>query len=76
MADTIGNDSDSLVFPELTSDQPPAFVHDLQLNLDGGQTALIMFMGEKINETGVCGTNNVGRKTTDIVGVGYSELVE
>ncbi len=37
MADTIGNDSDSLVFPELTSDQPPAFVHDLQLNLDGGQ---------------------------------------
>ncbi len=46
------------------------------LNLDGGQTALIMFMGEKINETGVCGTNNVGRKTTDIVGVGYSELVE
>lgn len=45
-------------------------------NLDGGQTACILFMGEQLNVVG--GTtipNGNARKTTELLGIGYSELV-
>ncbi len=45
------------------------------LNLDGGQSAVMCFMGKKISSTGHTSTSTQSRKMTDIVGIGYSELV-
>ncbi len=45
------------------------------LNLDGGQTAVMCFMGKKINSTGSTGRTSSARKITDIIGTGVSELV-
>ena len=48
----------------------------LAFNLDGGETSCMLFMGKQINEVG--GTNNAGgsaRRTTEILGIGVSELV-
>ena len=45
------------------------------LNLDGGQTTVMSFMGNQINKTGRVGNSTGPRKMTDIIGVGYSELV-
>lgn len=46
------------------------------LNLDGGETACILFMGQQLNVVG--GTKNTGgsaRRTTELLGVGVSDLV-
>ena len=48
----------------------------LAFNLDGGETACILFMGEQINVVG--GANNKAgnaRRTTELLGIGVSELV-
>ena len=45
------------------------------LNLDGGQTAALVFMGEKINTTGKFGAKANIRNLSGMLGVGISELV-
>jgi len=45
------------------------------LNLDGGQTAALVFMGEKINTTGKFGAKANIRNLSGMLGVGVSELV-
>lgn len=45
-------------------------------NLDGGETACILFMGEQLNIVG--GTNNKAdnaRRTTELLGIGVSDQV-
>jgi len=44
------------------------------LNLDGGQTSVMSFMGIKINKTGQYGKGSEPRLVTDIIGIGTSEL--
>lgn len=46
-------------------------------NLDGGETACMLFMGRQLNEVG--GTSNKGgsaRRSSELLAVGYSELIE
>jgi len=45
------------------------------INLDGGQTAVMCFMGRQISETGSTSTTTKNRKMTDIIGFGYSQRV-
>lgn len=45
------------------------------LNLDGGQTAVMCFMGTKLNVTGQYGKGSEQRLVTDIVGIGHSVQV-
>lgn len=48
----------------------------IAFNLDGGESACMVFMGEQINIVG--GANNKGlkaRRTTELLGIGVSELV-
>ncbi len=48
----------------------------LAFNLDGGETSCMLFMGEQINAVG--GTNNKdgsARRTTELFGIGVSDLV-
>ena len=45
-------------------------------NLDGGQTAVMIFMGKQINQIGKYdGGKTNSRRTCEIMGVGYSEQV-
>ena len=45
-------------------------------NLDGGQTAVMIFMGKQINKIGAYdGGKTNSRKTCEIMGVGYSDQV-
>lgn len=47
------------------------------LNLDGGETGFMLFMGEQINTVGdASSTKGYARKTTEIFGVGTSEQVK
>lgn len=47
------------------------------LNLDGGQTAVMTFMGEQITRIGKYdGGKTSARATTEIIGVGHSELID
>lgn len=45
------------------------------LNLDGGQTTALVFMGEKINKNGKFGARANQRTLTSMIGVGVSNLV-
>ena len=46
------------------------------LNLDGGQTAVMLFMGEQISRIGKYdGGKTNARTTTEIIGVGHSDLI-
>ncbi|MGN0778020.1 MAG: phosphodiester glycosidase family protein [Aristaeellaceae bacterium] len=46
------------------------------LNLDGGETACMIFMGEQINTVGKSHSKKgYARKTTEVLGIGESELV-
>jgi len=46
-------------------------------NLDGGQTAVMTFMGEQITRIGKYdGGKTSARATTEIIGIGYSDLIE
>ena len=46
------------------------------INLDGGQTAVLIFMGEQINAIGAYdGGKTNSRPTCEVMGVGYSEQV-
>ncbi len=46
------------------------------INLDGGQTAVLIFMGKQINQIGAYdGGKTNSRPTCEIMGVGYSEQV-
>lgn len=46
------------------------------INLDGGQTAVLVFMGKQLNQIGEYdGGKTEPRKTCEIMGVGYSEQV-
>ena len=46
------------------------------INLDGGQTAVLIFMGKQINKIGAYdGGKTNSRKTCEVMGVGYSEQV-
>ena len=46
-------------------------------NLDGGQTAVMTFMGKQITRIGKYdGGKTSARATTEIIGIGYSELIE
>ena len=51
----------------------------LAFNLDGGQTAAMTFMGQRINEIGKYESNGKmttsPRKTTEVMGIGISEQV-
>ncbi|MBQ8554491.1 MAG: phosphodiester glycosidase family protein [Clostridia bacterium] len=45
-------------------------------NLDGGQTAVMIFMGKQINQIGAYdGGKTNSRKTCEVMGVGYSDQV-
>lgn len=47
------------------------------LNLDGGQTAVMMFMGNQISRIGKYnGGRTSARATTEIIGVGRSDLID
>lgn len=47
------------------------------LNLDGGQTAVMMFMGNQITRIGkYSGGRTSARATTEIIGVGQSDLID
>jgi len=48
----------------------------LAINLDGGETACMTFMGEQISFVGgISNKNSYARKTTELLGIGVSELV-
>ena len=48
----------------------------LAINLDGGETACMTFMGEQISYVGgISNKNAYARKTTELLGIGVSELV-
>jgi len=45
-------------------------------NLDGGQTAVMIFMGKQINQIGAYdGGKTNSRPTCEVMGVGYSDQV-
>ena len=47
------------------------------LNLDGGQTAVMAFMGKQISRMGKYdGGKTSARATTEIIGVGQSDLID
>ena len=46
------------------------------LNLDGGQTAVMLFMGEQITRIGKYDGKTNARATTEIIGVGHSEQID
>ena len=49
----------------------------MAFNLDGGQTAVMTFMGKQITRIGKYdGGKTSARATTEIIGIGYSELIE
>jgi len=43
------------------------------LNMDGGQTSVMLFMGKQLNLVGEYDGNTSARKTTELLGIGYSE---
>ena len=46
------------------------------MNLDGGQTATMVFMGKQIITVGqTTGTNASARKTAEVLGIGYSQTL-
>ena len=46
------------------------------INLDGGQTAVLIFMGKQLNKIGSYdGGKTNSRPTCEVMGVGYSEQV-
>ncbi len=46
------------------------------INLDGGQTAVLIFMGKQLNQIGAYdGGKTNSRKTCEVMGVGYSDQV-
>lgn len=45
------------------------------LNLDGGQTAVMLFMGKQLNHIGLYNGKTNARKTSEIVGIGHSSRV-
>lgn len=45
------------------------------LNLDGGQTAVMVFMGKQLNQIGKYDGKTSARETCDIMAIGTSELV-
>ncbi len=45
-------------------------------NLDGGQTAVMLFMGEQINKIGEYDGKTNARTQNEILGIGYSDLVK
>ena len=48
----------------------------LAINLDGGETACMVFMGEQISYVGgISNKDAYARKTTELLGIGVSELV-
>ena len=47
----------------------------LGFNLDGGETACIVFMGHQLNKLTDGSKNKGSRRTSDILSVGYSELL-
>ena len=48
----------------------------LAINLDGGETACMTFMGEQISFVGgISNKNAYARRTTELLGIGVSELV-
>ena len=46
------------------------------LNLDGGQTAVMCFMGEQITRIGKYEGNTNPRATTEVMGIGHSDLID
>ena len=47
------------------------------LNLDGGQTALMTFMGTRITRIGrYAGGRTTPRETTEIMGIGHSDRID
>ena len=49
---------------------------DVAINLDGGQTAVLIFMGQQLNKIGSYdGGKTNSRPTCEVMGVGYSEQV-
>ena len=47
------------------------------LNLDGGQTAVMTFMGKQISRIGKYdGGKTKARETTEIIGIGHSDLID
>jgi LmbE family N-acetylglucosaminyl deacetylase len=48
---------------------------EVAFNMDGGQTAVMLFMGKQLNAIGLYDGKTSARETTEILGAGYSELV-
>ena len=44
------------------------------LNLDGGATSTMLFMGEQINKSGNYGSVT-NRKQNELIGIGYSDSI-
>ena len=42
------------------------------LNLDGGQTGVMLFMGKQLNTIGIYNGAHLARPTSEILGIGYS----
>ena len=48
---------------------------EVAFNMDGGQTAVMLFFGKQLNAIGIYDGKTNARATTEILGVGTSELV-
>lgn len=49
---------------------------EVAFNIDGGQTAVVVFMGKQLNKIGAYdGGKTNSRPTSEVVGIGYSEQV-
>ncbi len=46
---------------------------EVAFNMDGGQTAVMLFMGKQLNSIGLYDGKTSARETTEILGAGYSE---
>jgi len=42
------------------------------LNLDGGQTGVMLFMGKQLNTIGIYNGGHLARPTSEVLGIGYS----
>ena len=45
------------------------------INLDGGQTAVMLFMGKQLNKIGIYDGKTNARTTSEIIGIGHSDQV-
>ncbi|NCB36699.1 MAG: hypothetical protein EOM58_11740 [Clostridia bacterium] len=47
----------------------------MAFNLDGGQTAVMVFMGQQLNKIGIYDGKTNSRPTSEVLGIGHSDQV-